>query len=205
MFRKINQCARVLGLVVAAGLLMAGCPCIPGTNFVYFPDAALESAVRASINKPFGCLLLSDVLKARVVDASGLGITTLEGLENCANLTELDLSNNSLKSINELTTLQNLVTLDLANNRLSRIDALAGLFLLRYLDLSGADNDIRDFTALSANALNGGIGDGAVVTLSPEWTINADGEFFGDFADDYDVLIDNGVNVIFAEPTGSGA
>ncbi len=204
MFRKLNQSARMLGLALAAGMFLVGCPCIPGTNFVYFPDAALESAVRASINKPFGCLLVSDLVQARIIDASGLGVRSLEGLENCTNLTEIDLSENSLKSINELTNLQNLVSLDLSNNNISRIDALSGLFLLRYLDLSGEDNDIRDFTALSANALNAGIGDGAVVTLSPEWTVNPDGEFFGDFADDYDVLIDNGVNVIFAESTNSG-
>jgi len=200
MFRMLVRSARTLGLAASAGLLLAGCPCLPGTNFVYFPDSSLESAVRASINQPFGCLLAGALQGARTVEASGLAISNLEGLENCTNLTDLDLSNNSVKNIGALTNLQNIVSLDLSNNQITRIDALSGLFFLRYLDLSGADNDIRDFSALAANALNGGLGDGAVVTLSPEWTVNTDGEFFTDFADDYNALINAGVTVVFAEP-----
>lgn len=201
MVKKLKMMARNSGLACMAGLLLAGCPCIPGSDFIYFPDAALESAVRASINKPFGCLLRSDVLKARVINASDLGVRSLEGLENCVNVIELDLSNNAIDSINELANLQNLVELDLSNNNITRIDELAGLFLLRFLDLSGENNDIRDFSPLSANALNDGIGAGASVTLSPEWTVDDDGAFFADFADDYANLTGKGVEVIFAETT----
>lgn len=203
MFRTLHRSARMLALAATAGLFLAGCPCLPGTNFVYFPDSALESAVRAAINQPFGCLFVNNLLSARNVDASGLNVSNLEGLENCTNLTELDLSNNAVKNIGALTNLQNLVSLDLSNNQITRIDALSGLFFLRYLDLSGADNDIRDFSALAANALNGGLGDGAVVTLSPEWTINPEGDFYADFADDYNALINAGVTVIFSEPSNS--
>ena len=193
-----------MGLACVAGLLLAGCPCIPGTGFVYFPDSALESAVRASIHKPFGCLLQSDVRQVRILDASGLGVRNLEGLEQCVNVTELDLSDNDINSVGALTNLQNLIALDLKNNRIERIDALAGLFLLRNVDLSGENNDIRDFSPLAANALNGGLGDGAVVTLSTEWTVDGEGDFFADFADDYNTLINEGVTVIFAETTSTG-
>lgn len=204
MFRTTFRSARILGLACVAGFLMAGCPCIPGTDFLYFPDSNLEAAVRASLHKPFGCLSHQDALDLRTLDASGLGISSLEGLSECVNLTELDLSSNSIRSITGLTNLQNLVTLDLANNKITRVDAVAGLFLLRSLDISGADNDIRDFTPLSANALNGGLGDGAVVTLSNEWTVDSEGNISAAFQNDYNVLINEGVSVIFAESTPTG-
>lgn len=205
MFSTLVRSARSLAVAASAGLLLVGCPCLPGSNFVYFPDSSLERAVRASINQPFGCLFEGALLQARSVDAAGLAVSSLEGLENCSNLTELDLSNNNIKNIAELTNLQNLVSLDLSRNQITRIDALSGLFFLRYLDLSGPDNDIRDFSALTANALNGGLGDGAVVTLSTEWTVDPEGAFYADFADDYNALINAGVTVIFAENTGSSS
>jgi len=203
----INSVMSKSGRFAALGLLLltlAGCPCLPGTDFVYFPDKGLESAVRAAINKPFGCLSTADLAGVRTVNASGLGVRVLEGIEKCRNLTDLDLSDNSIKSIAELSALENLVYLDLARNNITRIDALTGLFFLRYLDVSGEDNDIRDFSPLATNAINGGIGDGTTVTVSSEWTVQTGGELFSDFADDYAILINAGVTVIFADTTGGG-
>lgn len=206
MLRTFSRKTQWLGLALVAALLIPGCVCVPGTDFVYIRDTALESAIRASIHKPFGCLLEQDLAQARSIEAYGLGITSLDGLEFCTNLTSLDLRGNSIKSIEALTNLSNLVTLDLSNNQITRIDALAGLFLLRNVDLAGEDNDIRDFSPLSANALNGGLGDGAVVTLGKEWTLDDEGNLFPDVADDVDILTSQGVTVLFALATqGSGS
>lgn len=204
MYRNLFRSAQVLGVACLIAAMLPGCLCVPGVNAVYFADSQLEAAVRGAVHKPFGCINQIDLAALRTLDAHGLGISSLDGLENCTNLTELDLSGNNIRSIGALTNLTNLVTLDLHNNNIVRIDALAGLFLLRNVDVSGADNDIRDFGPLTANALNAGIGDGAVVTVSKEWTVDSQGNFFADFQDDYNALTSAGVTVIIADTTSGG-
>jgi len=86
--------------------------------------------------------------------------------------------------------------------KVGRIKELQGAS--RNVDVSGADNDIKDFAPLTANALNGGLGDGAVVTVSKEWTVDSQGNFFADFQDDYNALTSAGVTVIIADTTSGG-
>jgi hypothetical protein len=200
MYSNLIRSAQGVAWVCLLGAVLSGCLCVPGINAVSIGDPALESAIRAEVHKPFGCLTLADVQSVRTLNAHALGITSLDGLENCTSLTDLDLSGNTIRNVDALAGLTNLVTLDLSGNAVVRIDALSGLFLLRNVDLHGANNEIRDFGPLTANALNGGLGAGAVVTLEKKWTTDStSGKFFPDFQDDYNALTGAGVTVIIVD------
>ena len=190
-------CSLMLGLALSS---LSGCPCPPGQS-VYFADAALESAVRNAISKPFGCLTQEDLLEVREVTASGLSIRDLRGLEYCTSMTTLLLRSNKIQSITPLANLTNLTVLDLGDNIISEISALSGLFYLESLELWGANNDVRDFGPLVANAQAGGLGAGDYVVLSPDWTLYDDGTVRETFQADYAALIAAGVTVTFAEPS----
>lgn len=198
MSRQTIRGLGLVGIVACAVLVLGGCPL--GNQIVYFPDQALESAVRASIHKPFGLLTQNDMRDVRVIDGAGLGIQSLEGLETCIFLTHLDLRSNSVSNIRQLADLQELRWLDLGDNFVRDIEPLADLLFLEYANLFGANMELMDFTPLAANAnatdssLPGGI-----LVLPAEITIDAEGDFFPDFQVVYDQLIARGVTVIFAD------
>lgn len=183
-------------LIVALAATLSGCP---GGNIVYFQDAALESAVRATIGKPLGLLTTTDVLAITEVDASGLNIQTLDGIESLRNLTVLNLRSNGVRSITPLENLVNLRVLDLGDNNIAQITAISGLFLLEELTLSGAQMDIVDWSPLSANATNGGLGNGDIVVLPINTTLDSDGNVLNYWEDDYLTLLNLGVSVLFDE------
>ncbi len=202
--RRVTLLLSAVVLVLAP--LMAGCPA-NGGNLIYFQDAALESAVRAAAGKPLGFLTRADVLSVTEVDGSGLNIQTLAGIEALRNLTVLDLRSNSIRSITPLENLVNLRILDLGDNNVSQITSLSGLFLLEELTLSGVNMDIVDWSPLSANATNGGLGAGDVVVLPAAVTLDSNGNVFDSWVDDYLTLISQGVTLVFdgMGTTGSAA
>ncbi|HOL20362.1 MAG TPA: leucine-rich repeat domain-containing protein [Candidatus Hydrogenedens sp.] len=179
---------------------LSGCCVLKGTS-IFFPDSALEVVIRSELGKPFFVVCTGELDSITELNARGMGIKNLQGLEYCTSLVKLDLRDNAITSISPLRELKNLVWLDLGNNKITDITPIAGLVYLEYLDLSGSDNDIRDWSPLLANVDAGGLGPGDTVTLSPEWTVKEDGTYYEDFLPVYQKLINAGVNVIFAEPT----
>ncbi len=73
-------------------------------------------------------------------------IDSLEGVEYCIHVTQLDLSKNQITDLSNLWTLQKLEELYLADNQIGDIDALANLLNLKVIDLS--NNFIDDITPL---------------------------------------------------------
>ncbi len=168
-----------------------------------FPDAALESAVRAALDKPFGCISKSELLGIVELQAPGLNIRDLEGLQHCKSLTTLNLRSNKIQSISPLSGLTNLTWVHLGDNILSNVEPLSGLLFLDYLNLFGDANEIYDWQHLVANAQAGGLGPGSRVILPTRTTLNADDTIMDYFQSDYQALINAGVTVIFAEPDGT--
>lgn len=161
MKRHVMHRATAVALVTVCAVLVTGCPMVG--DAVYFKDAALESAVRASIFKPLGLLNQADMLLVTNLDARGLGIRNLSGLEYCLNLTRLDLDTNEIADITPLTNLVKLKLLVLDANQIFDILPLAGL---RELDtLSLFDNQVADTQALITNAGNGGLSEGDILVL----------------------------------------
>ncbi len=95
----------------------------------YFADVRLETAVRAAVGKLTGTLYWRDLLQGNLtaLDASGLGITSLEGIHYCLDLQTLDLSNNAFSEIDYLEGLTNLTALNLSENQLSATEFLSSL------------------------------------------------------------------------------
>lgn len=76
------------------------------------------------------------------------GLESLDGVEYCIHVKNLDVSNNSISNIDSLWDLENLEELYLANNQIGYIDSLSNLNNLKILDLS--DNQIDDISPLFA-------------------------------------------------------
>ena len=181
-------------LVVVSLTMLSGCP----NPIVVFPDEALESAVRSALNMPFGYLHQNDLLRLTELNAAGLVIRDLRGLEYCVNLTKLNLHSNRIQSLTPIAGLVNLSYLDLFNNRVRDIEPLSGLVFLSYLDLAGSANEIIKWDALVANALAGGLGSNAVVVVPAEHVLDEDEEVVETFEEALYVLQDCGVRVVAA-------
>lgn len=190
--RRILLCGVIAGLALA----LSGCP-LAGGGPAFIRDRALDSAVRAALGKPLGILSQADLLNVTELNAAGLNIQTLDGIEGCRNLTVLDLRSNSVVSITPLENLINLRVLDLGNNRVKQISAISGLFLLEELTLSGPNMDIVDWSPLTANAANGGLGAGDTVILPVNTTLDSQGQVLDYWEQDYLTLVNLGVNVLF--------
>ncbi|MBP8129815.1 MAG: hypothetical protein KA184_09590 [Candidatus Hydrogenedentes bacterium] len=200
MWMKWSRTFGLVGLLACLAVVFAGCPCIGGP--IIIRDPALESAIRASLGQPFGCLTKSDLLRVTEIQGAGLNIRTLDGLENCTNLTILNVKDNQIQSITSLTTLFNLEFLDLGYNQITNIEPLAGLFFLDELYLDG--NDIFDLSALVANAVNGGLGDGDTLVL-PDSILDGGGEVQEPYVDDVSTLQQAGVQVFVEQRPEAGS
>ena len=109
-------------------------------NFeIVFPDPALNSMIRAKINKPVGVLLYSDVKKIDSLSSFGV-ISDLSGLQFCTNLKVLDLRGGA--NFSDLTPMKNLLSLqelyisEAGSGLISDISPLQNLTQLQSLSLT---------------------------------------------------------------------
>jgi internalin A len=104
-----------------------------------FPDKALEAAVRQEVfskrhsEEP---LTADDVKNISRVIGKGKKIASLEGLQHCKAVMEIDLENNAISDLGPLAELKLLQSVNLAGNQIVSIDALKNLVALQYLELS---------------------------------------------------------------------
>lgn len=113
---------------------------------VTFPDANLEAAIRAQLNKPTGDICKSDCEAKTELYLYGYNISNIEGLQYFKNLEILDLSGNTINSINVLSGLTKLKSLNLSYNIIDNISALTNLTELTDLNLES--NYISDISPL---------------------------------------------------------
>ena len=104
-----------------------------------FKDKKLEAAVRKFIfekrdnDKP---IVEADLVNLSTIQANGLELTDLSGLEKCQSLASLDLSNNKIANLQPLKTLAKIQYLNLANNQIEDISPLSEIPALQYIELS---------------------------------------------------------------------
>ncbi|MCK9223839.1 MAG: protein phosphatase 1 regulatory subunit 42 [Candidatus Muirbacterium halophilum] len=79
--------------------------------------------------------------------ANQTSLISLNGLEFCKNLENIDLSNNDISDISALSALTSVKALNLSGNKISDITSLANLSTINSLNLSG--NGISDITSLA--------------------------------------------------------
>ena len=116
-----------------------------------FEDPVMELQVRYVLNDPTGELTDEKLASLnRFIFAAMFGkITSLEGIENCSNLTHLNLGLNSISDLTPLSGLTKLEDLALDQNYiLSDISALANLINLTKLNLES--NNISDISVLGS-------------------------------------------------------
>jgi internalin A len=135
-----------------------------------FPDPGLEAAVRQEVfakrynNEP---LTVEDVKNISRVVGKAKKIVSLEGLQHCQAVLEIDLENNAIVDLTQLQDLKNVQSLNLAGNQIESIEPLAGLTKLQYLELSR--NRVRAIDAVSqmTNMRSLYISDNQIRTLKP--------------------------------------
>ena len=115
-----------------------------------FPDPDLEAAVRAQVygkrdNKE--PLTVDDVKSLSGISAKGKPIKDLSGLERCAVLAQLEISNAEVTDLSALRGLTNIQLLTLNNNRIQDVSPLAGMNHLQYLDLG--NNQVSDLKPIA--------------------------------------------------------
>lgn len=119
-----------------------------------FADKNLERAVRKFVfekrdnDKP---LVDSDLTSISIIQAPGLGITTLAGLEKCESLASLDIARNDVSDLSPLVKMDRLQFLNAGKNEIEDTSRLGEIKALQYLELSA--NRVRDIKPL-ANLTN---------------------------------------------------
>ena len=196
----MRSLSRVPQLCVATllVLLAPGCLCIWPWQVVV-PDDALDSAIRAELREPLGCLAESDFTQLRELQAPGLAIRSLEGLQLAGNLLTLNLSTNEIVSIAQVGALENLSFLDLSHNRITDLGPLTGLSFLNFLNLEGND-DIVSWEPLRVNASNGGFPEGGTVVVSESAVTDPEGNLLPSFEAAKEALEARGVQVLTSTP-----
>src|SRR5699024_10009175 len=118
----------------------------PTNSAVDFEDPGLEQAVRDAIDQEEGTLEPKDVEMLQVLDATGYGIESLEGIDALPELRELNLEDNYVKSVAPLKKLTKLETLSLRNNEITDLEAIDfdEILFLNIRDLSLRHNVKRD-------------------------------------------------------------
>ncbi len=95
------------------------------TTRVEILDDALASAIRTELGLAVDAVITdSDMEALTQLDASGMGIEDLTGLEKAANLQTLDLSVNNIIDVRPLEGLQNITALNLSQNRIYDLSPL---------------------------------------------------------------------------------
>jgi Leucine-rich repeat (LRR) protein len=144
---------------------------VPSVIEVKFADANLERAVREAVNKIEGPLDRSDLAGLKILNAWGMGIENLHGIEFCTGLNIITIGKNKIEDLSPLATLLNLKAIDAMENKIADLSPLTSIKTLVSLNLNF--NKITDISALavlselSSLSLQGGVEKNRVKDLSP--------------------------------------
>ena len=111
-------------------------------------DGLLKDAIREKTGIWDRPIYASDLAGLTSLDASGIGIMDIRGLEYCINLESLDLGYNQIEDISSLANLTSLSVVSLSSNQITDIWALADLTNLTELSLC-CGNQIIDISPLA--------------------------------------------------------
>ena len=156
-----------------------------------FPDKALEAAIRHEVfAKRYNTepITADDVKSISRVIGKGKKIESLEGLQHCKAIMEIDLENNSIGDLGPMQDLKLLQSVNLAGNKIVSIEALAKLTGLQYLELSR--NQISNIESLKpmTNMRSLYLSENKISTLEPLsemkkiWTLHAGKNPIHDFS-----------------------
>ena len=113
-----------------------------------FPDPGLEAAVRAEVfEKRYNKepITKEDVVNISQVEGVGKKIKSLEGLQHCKALMQINLADNEIVDLKPIAELKRLQSVTLSGNKIKNIKPLEELTNMQLLDLSG--NEVKDLSA----------------------------------------------------------
>jgi Leucine-rich repeat (LRR) protein len=148
----------------------AFCASRPASAVVTFADPALELAIRSELSlSPQLDLTCGRVAAITDLDAAGVGITSLDGIDNLTGLTTLWIRANAISDITPLAELTGLTSLSLAANQISDVEPLRLLTQLTFLAINenGAIADIDALSGLTSLAGTLWLGSNAITSLAP--------------------------------------
>ena len=120
---------------------------IPGES-VHIPDPNLRAAIEDALGKaPKSTITVAEIATLERLDASGMEIKDLRGLEFATNLETLEIRGNLVSDLSPIAGLTQLGRLGIQGNKVSDISPLAELKSLGSLGIYG--NEISDISPLS--------------------------------------------------------
>ena len=114
---------------------------------VTFPDTALNSLIRETLDKPIEPIYASELKSITELVGENRGIADLTGIEFCTNLRILHLSENSISDLSPLSGLASLKILGMRGAEVSDLTPIAGLSGLEQLSMPG--NHISNLAPLT--------------------------------------------------------
>lgn len=103
-------------LLIVFLLFLAACQSTEQAVAVYFPDYQLEKAIRAELSQPDGDILLEDLQSITELDLSNNRIKSIEGLEHLDSVTTLNLQHNKIEDFTPLEDMDSLTEVTIAGN-----------------------------------------------------------------------------------------
>lgn len=139
----MEQIGKVIVLLEGGGLILKS-----REISSIFQDTSLAKIVVSELGKTSvkDRVVQAELDNIEILMANNKYITTLNGLENLRNLTDLYLSDNQINDLTPLIGLRRLENLDLNNNQIRDLSSLIGLRSLDMLRLS--NNQISDISSL---------------------------------------------------------
>lgn len=134
---------------------------------VAFADSVLENVIREMIRKKEGPIFASDIRNIVEIKAERMGITSLEGLQDCKRLKGLFIGFNKVSDLEPVKDLEYLTTVYINNNEIRDIDALGKLTNLKNLNmLNNRVTDIKPLASLTGLVFLA-VGNNPVKDISP--------------------------------------
>ena len=143
-------------------------PLSTSAQTVTVPDANLRKAINEALDKaPTAPITVDEMERLRELNAVGMDIKNLRGLEAAVNLDELRLSNNLVSDLSSITGLTKLRHIGLEENALTDLSPLEGLTSVVELHLG--NNLITDLSPLQglSNLRHITLHHNAIIDLSP--------------------------------------
>jgi len=113
---------------------------------VIFADENLKNAIKEALGHLSNDMDVPMLMRLRSLQAGHRGIQSLNGIEVCKCLVDLDLSYNDIEDIEPISGLRDLKNLNLSGNEISSLEALSGLTSIQRLWVR--ENRIRDLSPL---------------------------------------------------------
>jgi Leucine-rich repeat (LRR) protein len=152
MRQRFNRLVLGVTLCLILGLsgLVSSPPVVSASGIDSIPDPALRALIREALNRPYGDIALAELVDIQRLRGTHRGIQDISGLQYLTNLSEIDLTGNSISDLTPLAALYaategaKLHHVYLAGNLITDITPLAGMTRLETLDLTA--NQIQDVT-----------------------------------------------------------